>query len=158
MYEPTLWAIIYKLCIKVYLKSLRQAVCITKMRRLKVLMEVLYVVSRVMQATQTRSVGKMRFFNIRVDGTSSNHCVMQSFSYQSFGHSSAGDETDRHIRPLSESINYFSHYRRQEPAFGHSVCLLSLTFGCFGNENSAWRWLSWDWRGDTRELLQSVSV
>jgi hypothetical protein len=67
----------YKVCIKVYLKSLRQAVCITKTKRLKVLMEVLYVVSRVMQATQTHSVGKMkRFFNMRLDGTSSNHCVM----------------------------------------------------------------------------------
>jgi len=40
-------------------------------------MEVLYVVSRVMHATQTHSVRMMkRFFNIRVDDTSSSHCVM----------------------------------------------------------------------------------
>jgi len=96
-----------------------------------------------MQATQTHSVGMMkRYFSIRVDGISSNRCVMQSFSYQSFGHSSAGDETDRHIRPLSESINYYSHQRGKRPAFGHSVCLLSLTFGCIGNEDSDFRWLS----------------
>jgi hypothetical protein len=58
MYEPMLWAIRYKICIKVYLKSLRQSVCITKTKRLKVLMEVLYIVSRVMQATQAHSVGE----------------------------------------------------------------------------------------------------
>jgi hypothetical protein len=54
---------------------------VTKTKRLKVLMEVLYVVSRVMQTTQTHSVGKMkRFLNIRVDVTSSNHCVCKALA------------------------------------------------------------------------------
>jgi len=69
--------VFYSSGIKAYLKILRQTGCITKTKKLKILMEAIFVVSRVMQATQTHSVGKMRrFFNIRVDGTSSNHCVM----------------------------------------------------------------------------------
>ena len=80
MYEQMLWAYTYKICVKFYFKSYRQAVCITKIKRLKVLMEVIHVFffSGAMHATPTHSVGKIQsfFLKIKAGGTYSCNCIM----------------------------------------------------------------------------------